>query len=53
MPQAAPTSMGSWGVDGPPVATGVLLGGVPPIKGVWGGAPGGPPQVPIFSGFFD
>ena len=53
MPQAAPTSMGSWGVDGPLGATGVLLGGVPPIKGVWGGAPGGPPQAPIFSGFFD
>ena len=25
----------------------------PPVKGVWGGAPGGPPQTPIFSGFFD
>ena len=26
----------AWGLDGPPGATGVLLGGVPPVKGVWG-----------------
>ena len=31
----------------------MLLRGVPPVKGVWGGAPGGPPQAPIFLGFFD
>ena len=43
----------AWGVDGPPGATGVLLGGVPPVKGVWGAAPGSPPQAPIFGGFFD
>ena len=42
-----------WGVDGPPGATGVLSRGVPPVKGVWGAAPGSPPQAPIFSGFFD
>ena len=42
-----------WGLDGPPGATGVLLGGVPPVKGVWGAAPGSPPQAPIFWGFFD
>ena len=42
-----------WVVDGPPGATGVLLGGVPPVKGVWGAAPGSPPQAPIFWGFFD
>ena len=41
----------SWVVDGPPGATGVLLGGVPPVKGVWGAAPGGPPQAPIFGAF--
>ena len=42
-----------WGVDGPPGATGVLSRGVPPVKGVWGAAPGSPPQAPIFWGFFD
>ena len=41
----------AWGVDGPPGATGVLLGGVPPVKGVWGAAPGSPPQAPIFGAF--
>ena len=25
-----------WGIDGPPGATGVLFGGLPPVKGVWG-----------------
>ena len=43
----------TWGVDGPPGATGVLSRGVPPVKGVWGAAPGSPPQAPIFWGFFD
>ena len=43
----------SWGLDGPPGATGVLSRGVPPVKGVWGAAPGSPPQAPIFGGFFD
>ena len=47
------TELCAWGVDGPPGATGVLLGGVPPVKGVWGAAPGSPPQAPIFWGFFD
>ena len=42
-----------WGVAGPPGATGVLSRGVPPVKGVWGAAPGSPPQAPIFWGFFD
>ena len=43
----------AWGVDGPPGATGVLSRGVPPVKGVWGAAPGSPPLAPIFWGFFD
>ena len=43
--------LSSRGIDGPPGATGVLFGGVPPVKGVWGAAPGSPPQGPIFLAF--
>ena len=52
-PRSANLDSASWGLDGPPGATGVLLGGVPPVKGVWGAALGSPPQAPIFGGFFD
>ena len=32
-------------------APGGALGGVPPVKGVWGCAPGCPPQAPILGAF--
>ena len=50
---ATESAVEAWVVDGPLGATGVLSRGVPPVKWVWGAAPGGPPQAPIFWGFFD